>query len=146
MSWAVEKYSLRKTRETRRGDNEVFECKFSRKRDFLPCPLKYRVHYRVSLDNSSETITVKVSGDEHSHVRDPEYGNLDNPNYFRWTEQQTDIVDLGCKNNLDTADIRRNLSDNNQGQLFLPTVSQLNNKIAHCRKKFFGYNILCKRV
>ena len=44
---------MRKSRETYYGDRETHECKFSRKRGFLPCKLIYRV--------TRETVPVQTS-------------------------------------------------------------------------------------
>ena len=38
-----EKFSLRKNREFAYADVQGYECKFSRRNGYLPCPLKYRV-------------------------------------------------------------------------------------------------------
>ena len=132
------KYSLRRIMENNRGDKELHNCKFARKRGYLPCQVKYR----VCIDNSSEKIMVEISGQEHSHDRDPEHGNIENPHYFKWTDEQTAIVVNGCKNNLDPTNIRRNLRESNLFNAVFPTVQQLNNKIAHCRKKLFSKDII----
>ena len=58
---------MRKSRETYYGDRETHECKFSRKRGFLPCKL----NYRVTIDNVSEKVRVERCGQWHSHEKDP---------------------------------------------------------------------------
>ena len=131
-------YSLRKSRETNYGDRETHECKFSRKRGFLPCKLKYR----VTIDNASEKVRIEKCGRSHSHEKDPTIETTENPHYFKWTEEQTQIVIQGCKNNLDPTNIRSNLRDSNLCLVVFPTVKQLNNKIQFCRRKLFTKDIV----
>merc|ERR1740139_1184315 len=119
--------SMRKARSTLHAERETFECKFARKKSFLSCNLKYRVNF----DTSSFEITIEKSGDSHVHEKDPEYGQNGNPNYFKWTEEQTNVIIAGCKNELDPTVIKRNMKESN---LFSagnwPTPLQISNKIA----------------
>ena len=114
-------YSLRKSRETNYGDRETHECKFSRKRGFLPCKLKYR----VTIDNASEKVRVEKCGQGHSHEKDPTIKTNENPHYFKWNDKQTQIVFQGCKNNIDPTNIRSNLRENNLCLLALLSSSSI---------------------
>ena len=85
------KMSMRKARSTLYAERDTFECKYSRKKAYLPCTLKYRVNF----DTSSEEITVEKCGDDHIHEKDPEYNLNCNPQYFRWSEEQTNLIVAG---------------------------------------------------
>ena len=132
------KCSLRKSRETNSGDRETHECKFIRIRGFFPCRLKYR----VTIDNASEIVRVEKSGHEHSHEKDLTIETTENPHYFRWTDEQTQIVVQGCKNNLDPTNIRSNLRESNLCLVVFPSVQQLNNKTQFCCRKLFSKDIV----
>ena len=133
------KMSMRKARSTLYADRETFECKFSRKKSFLPCTLKYRVNF----DSSSFEITVEKNGDSHVHEKDTEYGENGNQQYFRWSEEQTNIIVAGVKNELDPTVIKRNMKESNLFSVGKwPTSLQISNKIAHCRLKLVKQSIV----
>ena len=75
----LSKMCMRKGRSTKYAERETFECKYARKRAFLPCGLKFRVNF----DTASDNVTVEKCGEDHSHEKDPEYGQTGNPNYLR---------------------------------------------------------------
>ena len=126
---------MRQARTTFYSSKETYECKFARKRRYLVCSVKYKVHFSTS----SDEVVVEKAGEDHKHELDVEYENMENPHYMRWTPEQTAIVLIGCKNNLDPTTIRRNLKEINGTN---PTSQQLNNKISYSKKAIFVENIV----
>ena len=121
-------FTLRKGRESEFSDSEHYTCKYARKRGFFACPLQYKIHFL----STSEEVVVLSNTRCHVHKEDLEY-QRDGPN-IHWTQQQTEIVMTGVKNEASAKVIKRNLQESN---LFasgnFPTTSQLNAKIAYCR-------------
>jgi len=126
----LSKMSMRKATSTKYAERETFECKYARRKAFLPCCLKFRVNF----DTTSDSVTVEKCGEDHSHENDPEYGQTGNLNYLRWTEEQTEIIMSGVRNDLGPTVIRRNLKDSNLFNGSFPSYRQINKKIAYCRK------------
>ena len=65
----LSKMSMRKGRSTKYAERETFECKYARKRAFLPCGLKFRLNF----DTASDNVTVEKCGEDHSHEKDLVY-------------------------------------------------------------------------
>ena len=119
-------FNMRKMKTTLCSERETYECKYARKRGYTPCPVKYK----IVVDNSLHNVVVEKAGEEHEHKQDPNLENVENPNYFRWTQEQTAIVLLGWKNNLNPRAIKRNMLESNLFVGRFPTSLQLSNKIA----------------
>ena len=115
----ISKMSMRKSRSTRYADRETFECKFARRIAYLPCGVKFR----VSFDSASDDVTIEMCGDKHSHDKDKDYAQTRNPNYFRWNEEQTELIMAAVKNELDSTVIRRNMRSSNLFNDFSPRLN-----------------------
>jgi hypothetical protein len=121
-------FTMRKARETFYADTEHYTCKFARKRNYLKCPIEYKICFMIT----SEEVVVTTNCMTHVHKVDDEYQNT-GPNLV-WTAAQTNIVMQLCKGESSTKVILRNLQDANvfpEGKL--PTSRQLTVKIRHCR-------------
>jgi hypothetical protein len=122
-------FTMRKARETFYADTEHFTCKFARKRNYLKCPIEYKICFMTTL----EEVVVTTNCRTHVHKIDDEYQNT-GPNLV-WTEAQTNIVMRLCKIESSTnRTILRVLQDENafpEGKL--PTSRQLTVKVRHCR-------------
>ena len=84
----TEECSLKTKTSHEHGDVEIFVCKFSRKKAFEECPVKFKVVY----PSNSTAVEVFVTDADHIH----EKKNVDrDSNHFSWTKQQTEIIKMG---------------------------------------------------
>ena len=44
-------FTMRKARETFYADTEHFTCKFARKRNYLKCPIEYKICFMTTLED-----------------------------------------------------------------------------------------------
>ena len=110
------------------GEVYNYVCKFSRRAGFLPCDRELKVVF------PSHCSEVNVSDNvEHKHEVDPEY--LDSGVGYRWTNEASNIIVTGIKNDARPKVILRNLRDKNvfDGGAE-PDMIQLYNKISHTKK------------
>ena len=67
----------------------MYECKYTRKVGFKPCPLKMRISF---LSHNSQVIVERLEEvGEHVHEEDEESCGQPSSNY-RWTEEMTKII------------------------------------------------------
>ena len=83
-------FSRRKNREYEYADVLEYECKFSRRVGYKPCPLKMRVSF---LSHSSE-VTVEGLEDlvEHVHEEDLDILTDTSSSNYRWTDEMTKLI------------------------------------------------------
>ena len=102
--------------------NDVFFCKFYKKRGWKSCPRRVRVGYSQT---SSEIFVWEVEDSEHQHEEDPDF---DTPVNFNWTAEQAEVVKRHLpskfkRNNLILNELRANNLVNGAGKF--PTLAQV---------------------
>ena len=123
-------FSRRKNREFDYADVQMYECKYSRKVGYKPCPLKMRISF---LSHNSQVVVERLEEvGEHEHEEDVESHGQSSSNY-RWTEEMTKIISEHIYEKPNR--ILRRLKETN---VFVgrnvPSKQQLYNKIAATKK------------
>ena len=129
-------FTVRKNREFAYADVQIYHCTFSRKVGYLPCPWQIKVSF---LTHSAEVIVESLDGlGGHEHAENPEAVNKTGA-VFKWTEEQTDIIEGCLRINRNTKPnfMKRKMNDENVFGLKKPTHVQLYNKVAATKKKLF---------
>ena len=102
----------------------------------MPCPWQIKVSF---LTHSAEVIVESLDGlGGHEHAENPEAVNKTGA-VFKWTEEQTDIIEGCLRINRNTKPnfMKRKMNDKNVFGLEKPTQIQLYNKVAATKKKLF---------
>ena len=108
------------------GEQEIFMCKFTKKVRFVSC----KKQLKVCFPGEDQSVLLYESSNDHDHSR-----NGSTSGNFTWKNQPDaeNIVTEGVKHNDYPSAIMLALRRN--GIEPLPSALQLNNKIAHLRKK-----------
>ena len=125
-----DEFSNRKTREYDYGDVHEYECKFTRRKGYLPCPWKMKVTFFS--DNSEVTVEAVEGATDHVHEEDTDFVENSSKN-FRWTDEMTKYVTEGIQNNHRPNFILRKMKKSNMFDK-LPSKTQLYNKCAATKK------------
>ena len=121
-------------REGKVGDVDIYVCKYSRRRGYVGCPLKYKITFHSS--TNIVTVDCNMANIAHDHSLKEGEINADG-NLFRWNKKQEDIIKDGVKNHAIAKVIYRNLLDANAFDGVIPSKLQLYNKIASIKKKLY---------
>ena len=129
-------FTMKIAREPGHADIEIYVCKHSRRRNFLPCPLKYKISFLA--DSDDVLVEANIVHPAHHHEVDPNYGDEGGAS-FKWTIEQTTFIREKVKNYAKPKAIMLDMIDAN---LFpggrTPTSLELNNKIRHVQKLLYG--------
>ena len=102
--------------------------RYARKKGFN-CATKFRV---IHFDSPAQTVRVETVKGDHNHeldvLEESKSGNL------RWTAAQTRIIMAGVLNEASPRAIRQEI-ENKMPPGILPSMTQLANTFAHCRKQ-----------
>ena len=87
------------------ADTETLICKFTRRRGYLPCPLKYKVNF----SSTSELVLVESNlvHPAHNHIANPDHDTESSA--FIWTHEQSEIIRQGVANEAKSKVIRRKM-------------------------------------
>ena len=112
----------------------MYNCKFSRKAGYLPCPWQIKLSFMS--DSPAVTVETIDGVEEHKHEVDPQHA-ANQGAVFKWTDEQTNVIEHDLKNGRYPNVIQRNLIKANVFGLRKPSKVQLYNKIAAVKKKLF---------
>ena len=130
-------FTRRRRREYNYASVSEYQCKFSRKLGFLPCPCKYKVSFP---SHSTEVVVEAVHGTpEHNHSQDPDY-LWDGVHQFRWSDQMSQVVMKGISEHKRPGRIMKDLLCADIDRRNLPSKSQLYNKIAATKSLLVAKN------
>ena len=82
-------FTMKIAREPGHADIEIYVCKHSRRRNFLPCPLKYKISFHAASDDV--LVEANVVHPALHHEIDPNYGEEVSAS-FTWTIEQTTYI------------------------------------------------------
>ena len=127
-------FTARKQREYSYADVKMYNCKFSRKVGYLPCPWQIKLSFMS--DSPAVTVETIDGVEEHKHEVDPQHA-ANQGAVFKWTDEQTNVIEHDLKNGRYPNVILRNLIKANVFGLRKPSKVQLYNKITAVKKKLF---------